>query len=66
MAIYGLGRSLNQLKQYQEAINVLERTKTFMPMIPPIAIAEEGYAYAKLGKRDEAEKQLRMLGDLSK
>lgn len=37
-----------------------------MPLLPPIAVAEEGYAYAKMGKREEAEKQLKTLDDASK
>ena len=35
-------------------------------MLPPIAVAEVGYAYAKMGKREEAEKQLKTLDDASK
>jgi TolB-like protein/Tfp pilus assembly protein PilF len=66
MAIYGLARSLNYKKQYQDAIGEMEKAKTSMPMFPPIAVAEEGYAYAKIGKREEAEKQLRTLDDMSK
>ncbi|MDQ6786439.1 MAG: winged helix-turn-helix domain-containing protein [Acidobacteriota bacterium] len=66
MALYGLARSLNHQKQYQEAIGEIEKAKTFMPMFPPIAVAEEGYAYAKMGKREEAEKQLMTLDDISK
>jgi TolB-like protein/Tfp pilus assembly protein PilF len=66
MAIYGLARSLNHQKQYQEAINEIEKAKTFMPMLPPIAVAEEGYAYAKMGNREEAEKQLKTLDEASK
>ena len=37
-----------------------------MPMLPPIAVAEQGYAYAKMGRREEAEKQLKALDDASK
>ncbi len=66
MAIYGLARSLNHKKQYQEAIDEIEKAKTFMPMLPPIAVAEQGYAYAKMGRREEAEKQLKTLDDASK
>jgi len=66
MAVYGLARSLNHKKQYQEAVNEIEKAKTFMPMLPPIAVAEVGYAYAKMGKREEAEKQLKTLDETSK
>ena len=66
MAIYGLARSLNHKKQYQEAIAEIEKAKTFMPMLPPIAVAEEGYAYAQMGSREEAEAQLKRLDDTSK
>ncbi len=65
MAVYGLARSLNYQKQYQEAINEIETAKTFMPMLPPIAVAEEGYALAKMGKRVEAERELKTLEDAS-
>ena len=44
MALYGLARTLNHKKQYQEAIDELQKARTFMPMLPPIAIAEMGYA----------------------
>lgn len=66
MALYGLARSLNHQKQYQGAINEIEKAKAFMPLLPPIAIAETGYAYAKMGNREEAEKQLKALSDASK
>ncbi|MDQ3750332.1 MAG: protein kinase [Acidobacteriota bacterium] len=66
VALYGLARSLNHQKQYAEAIGEIEKAKVFMPMLPPIAIAEEGYAYAKMGKREEAEKQLKTLDETSK
>ena len=66
MAIYGLARSLNHKEQYQEAIGEIEKAQTFMPVLPPIAVAEEGYAYGKMGKREEAEKQLKILNDASK
>lgn len=66
MALYGLARSLNQQKQYQEAISEIEKAKSFMPMLPSIAVAEKGFAYAKLGKREEAERELKMLEEQSK
>ncbi len=37
-----------------------------MPMLPPIAIAEIAYSYAKMGNREEAEKRLEMLNEASK
>lgn len=63
MAIYGLARTLNYQKQYQSAIEELEKAKEFMPMLPPIAIAEKSYALAKMGKRDEAEAGLKILDE---
>jgi serine/threonine-protein kinase len=67
MAVYGLARSLNHTKQYQQAINEIEKAKTpEMPILPPIAVAEQGYAYAKMGNREEAEKQLKTLEEASK
>jgi len=66
MAIYGLARSLNQQKQYQQAIDEIDKAKTFMPMLPPIAVAEKAFAYSKLGKREEAERELKILDDQSK
>ncbi len=66
MAVYGLARSLNQQKQFQEAVDEIEKAKAFMPMLPPIAVAEKAFAYAKLGKREEAEKELKILDDQSK
>ncbi|MEP6946063.1 MAG: winged helix-turn-helix domain-containing protein [Acidobacteriota bacterium] len=64
MALYGLARSLNHKKQYQEAIDELDKAKEFMPMLPPIAVAEMAYANAKLGRRDEVEKSLKTLDSL--
>jgi tetratricopeptide (TPR) repeat protein len=66
LALYGLARSLNHKKRYQEAVEVIEKAKEIMHMLPPIAVAEEAYSYAKLGRRDEALKHLNMLNDLSK
>lgn len=67
MAFYGLARSLNRKGQYQDAIDEIEKAKwDKMPGLPPIAIAEEAYSYSKLGARDEAEKDVRMLEDLPK
>ena len=66
MALYGLARSLNHKRQYQEAIDVIEKAKETMPMLPPIAVAEKAYSYAKLGRRDEALGDLTMLKGLPK
>ena len=66
VALYGLARSLNQQEQYADAVGEIEKAKSFMPTLPPIAVAEEGYAYAKMGRRAEAEKQLKTLDDASK
>jgi TolB-like protein/Tfp pilus assembly protein PilF len=66
MAVYGLARTLNHKKQYAAAIDELQKAGTFMPMLPPIAVAEAGYAFARMGEREEAEKHLKMLGEASK
>ncbi len=66
IALYGLARSLNQKGQYSEAVSEIEKAKTFLPMLPPVAVAEEGYADAKMGKLAEAEKELKTLDAESK
>ncbi|MEP6703547.1 MAG: winged helix-turn-helix domain-containing protein [Acidobacteriota bacterium] len=65
MAVYGLARTLNYQGRYQEAIDELEKAKTFMPALPPIAIAERSYALGKMGKRGEADAGLKMLDEQS-
>jgi DNA-binding winged helix-turn-helix (wHTH) protein/TolB-like protein len=65
MAVYGLARTLNYERQFQNAIDELDKAKSFMPMLPPIAIAEESYSLAKMGKREEAEAALNKLIDQS-
>ena len=67
MALYGLARSLNHKQQYQEAIDTLDRARgfaEFSQMLPPVAVAEEAYAYGKLGRREEAENGLKTLKGL--
>lgn len=66
MAIYGLARSLNYKKRYHDAIDEIEKARTFMPMLPPIAVAEKSYAFAKMGDRGEAETGLKILDEQSK
>ncbi len=66
LALYGLARSLNQKGQYAEAVSEIEKAKTFLPALPPIAVAEEGYADVRMGKRAEAEKELQTLDAESK
>ena len=65
MAVYGLARTLNHQQQYQEAIDEIEKVKTFMPM-PPIAVSERSYSLGKMGKREEAEEGLKILDEQSK
>ncbi|MEP7075360.1 MAG: winged helix-turn-helix domain-containing protein [Acidobacteriota bacterium] len=66
MAIYGLARSLNQENKYQEAIDELDRAKKFLPMFPPVAVAERSFANAKMGRRDEAGAALKTLEQMPK
>ncbi|MEO8041804.1 MAG: winged helix-turn-helix domain-containing protein [Acidobacteriota bacterium] len=66
MAVYGLARTLNYQGRYQEAIDELEKAKTFMPILPPIAVAERSYALGKMGKRGEADAGLKILDEQSK
>jgi len=61
MAVYGLARTLNHQQQYQEAIDEIEKVKTFMPMMPPIAVSERSYSLGKMRKREEAEAGLKIL-----
>jgi len=66
MAVYGLARTLNYRRQYQEAIDEIEKAKSFMPMLPPIAIAERSYSFGKMGKRAEADAGLESLDEFPK
>jgi TolB-like protein/DNA-binding winged helix-turn-helix (wHTH) protein len=66
MAVYGLARTLNYKGQYQEAIDEIEKAKTFMPMLPPIAVAERSYSLGKMGKREDAEAGLKILVEQSR
>ncbi len=66
MAVYGLARTLNYKGRYEEAIDELEKSGTFMPMLPPIAVAERSYALAKMGKREEADAGLKILDEQSR
>lgn len=67
MAVYGLARTLNHKGQYQEAIDEIEKAKTFpKPIFPPIAVAEKSYALRTIGKREEAEMGLKILEYQSK
>ncbi len=63
---YGLGRTLAQMKQYQEAISELDHVKELFGQAPPIVTSETGYAYAKWGKREQAVKILQQLNDQSR
>jgi len=66
MAVYGLARSLNQAGRYQETIDEINNGTAAMPSVPPIAIAERAFASAKLGHRQDAEKDLKTLNQLSR
>ncbi len=66
MAVYGLARTLNHQQLYQEAIDELEKAKTFMPMLPPVAVAEMSYSFAKMGNREKAEEGIAILDEQSK
>jgi tetratricopeptide (TPR) repeat protein len=65
MAVYGLARSLNQVGKYQEAIDEINNGTSSMPSVPTIGIAERAFASAKLGRRRDAEKDLKTLDQLS-
>ena len=64
MAVYGLARTLNHQQQYRAAVDELEKVNTFMPMMPPIAVSERSYSFAKMGNRAEAEAGLKILDDV--
>ena len=60
-AVFGLARTFNKIGKYQDAVNEIDSLKSFMPGIPEIGLAERGYANAKMGKREDAENDLRLL-----
>jgi tetratricopeptide (TPR) repeat protein len=60
LAYYGLGRAYGQKGMYDEAINALNKARTFLAGEPWL-MAELGYDYAASGKRDEARDVLRGL-----
>ncbi|MEA2236912.1 MAG: eukaryotic-like serine/threonine-protein kinase [Thermoanaerobaculia bacterium] len=63
-AQWGLGRSYNQLKMYPEAIRELKKAQAPNGDAPPIITSELAFAYARSGRRAEAEQLLnRLLAD---
>lgn len=66
LAVYGLARSLNHEKQYQQAVDELDKAASLIGDLPPPGVAEKSYALAKLGRRDDAEAGLKLLVDAPK
>jgi tetratricopeptide (TPR) repeat protein len=66
LAVFGLARTFNKVGKYQEAVNELNSLHSIMPEIPEIGIAERAYANAKMGNRQDAEKDLSLIKRLPK
>ena len=59
-------RSLNQKKQYTEAITVRSDLAKFYQATPPIIESETGYSYARLGRHREALQKIAQLGAIAR
>lgn len=52
-ALYSAGWTNNELKKYSEALPFLQKARTLWPNEPKVSL-EMGYAYEKLGKKNDA------------
>jgi tetratricopeptide (TPR) repeat protein len=65
VAIWGLGRTLNQQKKYAEALAELGNVDAAGAALP-IIIGEIGFSYAASGRTSDARRILQKLNELSK
>ena len=65
LSLWGMGKSLAQLKRYSEAIETLSRVPLVMGNYPPIILGELGYAKARAGDVAGARAALKSLRQMS-
>jgi len=64
-AVWGLGKTYGQMGKLQEALDALDRSPTPGGMPPPIILGEQGYVYGRLNNRQQAERILGRLSEMS-
>jgi TolB-like protein len=63
---WGLGKSLSLRGDFDEAVGAMRQFKAVSGFEPPILTAEIGYALARAGKRQEAEREIGQLKEEAK
>jgi TolB-like protein len=63
---WGLGKSLALRGNYEEAVRIMRQFRAVTGFEPPVLTAEIGYALARSGQKQEAEKEVEQLKEESK
>ncbi|HVP00026.1 MAG TPA: tetratricopeptide repeat protein [Bryobacteraceae bacterium] len=64
-AVWGLGKTYAQMGKFQEALDALDRAPAPEGMLPPIILGEQGYVYGRLKNRNQTERILSRLDEMS-